>query len=845
MSGNTNLGKYSLTSNSGFNNTAFGTSTLQSNTSSDNNTALGAYALAKNTTGMNNVGLGTNALLYNMSGSNNVGIGPAALMNTLTSNNTAVGASSLALNISGEENVAIGVQAGSNQTIGNCNTFIGSYSDILNNTSDINHSTAIGFGSIITESNQIMMGTSEDTVTIPGSITYSDSTQQTSAYTGYHTSGTYDYASITIGENGEITNITSNVILQSGQVGATGPTGPTGPTGLKGDTGPTGPEGPIGATGPEGPTGPAGPIGATGPAGANGDSAWALNGNNINNTNSGLVIINGNTQIIGDLDLSGNINDLNVLNDAIINNNLYVGNMITSPYISTDSGINPITNILSEGTNIQGTTYTINTMTLSLGSITTPIDQQYTTTKDIYTFSTPYGYSDNTININVPISLNISGNYTLNGPGLTNNLNINAQIQSIEFNILKNNIQWNTITINNTNQINSNMSIPTDKEVVLFGSITETMQNDILNSDFAYNAYFGNFECSFQPDVQIDSANYTVQLTVEYLIKSSSANGNINYYLFSNNIIFNTTMSSWANNSPNNSSNITLNQTSITTQFSQANLSFTTPPTPLTYGSVYSNNLIANNLDISNNITANNLDIINNITANNLDISNNITANNLDISNNITANNLVTQSLQFSNSKTQTSAYTGFTGSEGTYNNPSITIGPNGEITNLTSGSTITTSSFVDLTSNQTITGIKTFQNNISIINGYINYNNYYYLNQQSPNDITPQNPNITFPIYSVYNIYPGNYTINLPTLIHWNTSSAGFTFKLVVFGYIANTTMTLQSDSNNFNYICDYLVSPITSGSTYNISGSQPCVINIMTLYNDFGDQSVNYIIY
>jgi hypothetical protein len=90
----------------------------------------------------------------------------------------------------------------------------------------------------------------------------------------------------------------------TGAMGATGATGPagvvivvdggvvTGPTGPTGATGATGADG-IGVAGATGPTGAAGATGATGVAGATGatgaGAGWALNGNDLVNTNSGNV----------------------------------------------------------------------------------------------------------------------------------------------------------------------------------------------------------------------------------------------------------------------------------------------------------------------------------------------------------------------------------------------------------------------------------------------------------------------------------------------------------------------------------------------------------------------------
>ncbi len=200
---NTNLGSNSLTYNKGINNTAIGASTLTYNTIAGNNTALGAYSLAKNTTGMYNVAIGTNSQLTNVTGSNNVAVGPATLFNntadvntaiganslqnnTTGFSNTALGANSLQTNTTGCSNTALGFRSGINLGLydlsGNNNTFLGALTDVSNN--GICNSTAIGFGSIIDASNQIMIGTTAETVNIPGILLLSgDPTDENQAAT--------------------------------------------------------------------------------------------------------------------------------------------------------------------------------------------------------------------------------------------------------------------------------------------------------------------------------------------------------------------------------------------------------------------------------------------------------------------------------------------------------------------------------------------------------------------------------------------------------------------------------------------------------------------------------------
>lgn len=138
---NTGLGHFALISNTaGFSNTALGAQSMLSNTSGINNTALGNASLMMNTTGSFNVALGAAAMLDNTTGSYNVGVGLNALYNTPSST----------------FNVALGTIAGRDFQHGNNNTFLGT--DTQTNADGYTASTAVGYNTDITASNQIRMG---------------------------------------------------------------------------------------------------------------------------------------------------------------------------------------------------------------------------------------------------------------------------------------------------------------------------------------------------------------------------------------------------------------------------------------------------------------------------------------------------------------------------------------------------------------------------------------------------------------------------------------------------------------------------------------------------------------
>jgi hypothetical protein len=183
--GNTKYGDGALQKNiNGSNNSAFGICSSR-DTDASWNTSFGAYANMSNTVGISNVAVGTNSLLLDISGSYNTAIGTATLLNNLANSNTAIGSNSMENNIIGKENVAIGVQSGYENIDGSKNIFIGAYAgfnnsngsnniflgadtNIANTSKTYNNSTAIGYGSIIDSSNQIMLGTTEENVIIPG-----------------------------------------------------------------------------------------------------------------------------------------------------------------------------------------------------------------------------------------------------------------------------------------------------------------------------------------------------------------------------------------------------------------------------------------------------------------------------------------------------------------------------------------------------------------------------------------------------------------------------------------------------------------------------------------------------
>ena len=198
-SANVGLGYQALyTNSSGANNVAIGSDALRSNTTASNNVAIGYHTLYNTkpvtnedgtiTTPNDNTAVGTEALGYNTSGYNNTAVGRYATYSMTTGNqNTSVGMYSLYSNLYGVNNTSIGYDSLSHITSGNNNVAIGvsagtsgkndSGGYLMTNcfqctflggdtfsTGNWSYSTAIGWGATISGDNQIVLGTSSETV---------------------------------------------------------------------------------------------------------------------------------------------------------------------------------------------------------------------------------------------------------------------------------------------------------------------------------------------------------------------------------------------------------------------------------------------------------------------------------------------------------------------------------------------------------------------------------------------------------------------------------------------------------------------------------------------------------
>lgn len=187
---NTGLGTVALINNTtGTYNTAVGVAAMHNNTTGTNNNAQGVFALYSNTTGSDNIAQGYEALYSNTNGQFNTASGDYALYsNTTGYYNTAYGGEALSFNTTGYSNNAVGLNALRNNTTGIYNTANGyqalyaisteaentavgfnagynptSYSTFLGaeafaGNSSIVNAMALGYGALVYNSNQVVVG---------------------------------------------------------------------------------------------------------------------------------------------------------------------------------------------------------------------------------------------------------------------------------------------------------------------------------------------------------------------------------------------------------------------------------------------------------------------------------------------------------------------------------------------------------------------------------------------------------------------------------------------------------------------------------------------------------------
>ncbi|HJZ80043.1 MAG TPA: hypothetical protein VKD91_06850, partial [Pyrinomonadaceae bacterium] len=144
------------TNTTGAQNAFFGSDAGRANTTGNANAFFGKATGSANTTGGANAFFGNWAGIANTTGSTNSFFGyRAAWHNTSGSDNVIVGYDAGQFNTTGASNSFFGRGAGGSNATGNSNSYLGVWSD---GTADINNSTAIGANAKVTQSNSLVLG---------------------------------------------------------------------------------------------------------------------------------------------------------------------------------------------------------------------------------------------------------------------------------------------------------------------------------------------------------------------------------------------------------------------------------------------------------------------------------------------------------------------------------------------------------------------------------------------------------------------------------------------------------------------------------------------------------------
>ena len=165
---NTFVGHQSGFGNLGTGNTFMGYQAGRNNQSGGYNVFIGLSAGLNNTAGLGNLFLGQQAGVNNTTGNYNLFMGNSSGSATNTgTGNTAIGDGSGLHNTSGQRNTFIGQYAGLNLQTGTDNVFIGFGAKAgTNNPTNVTNSVAIGANAVVSQDNSIVFGTSASKVGI-------------------------------------------------------------------------------------------------------------------------------------------------------------------------------------------------------------------------------------------------------------------------------------------------------------------------------------------------------------------------------------------------------------------------------------------------------------------------------------------------------------------------------------------------------------------------------------------------------------------------------------------------------------------------------------------------------
>lgn len=166
-----NIGANRVLGNLGTQNIFGGVEAGLNNTGSFN--SFFGFGAGRVNTGNANAFFGTSAGLSNMAGHSNSLFGvDAGRMNTSGVGNSFFGIDAGRNNAGGHSNTFVGREAGKANTSGIHNTIIGAFANLAH--PDLSNATAIGYNALVSASNTMVLGTSQVTVQVPGTLAVSE-----------------------------------------------------------------------------------------------------------------------------------------------------------------------------------------------------------------------------------------------------------------------------------------------------------------------------------------------------------------------------------------------------------------------------------------------------------------------------------------------------------------------------------------------------------------------------------------------------------------------------------------------------------------------------------------------
>lgn len=165
-SNNSFVGHNAGTSNTASANSFFGSRSGFANTSGNNNAFFGFAAGENNTTNFNNSFFGSESGRANTGSANSFFGSNSGDDNTSGNFNSFFGNGAGGNSLTGSFNTFVGNAAGLANTSGSNNTVIGAQANVA--SGNLGHATAIGAGAVVSTSDTVVLGRTEDIVRIPG-----------------------------------------------------------------------------------------------------------------------------------------------------------------------------------------------------------------------------------------------------------------------------------------------------------------------------------------------------------------------------------------------------------------------------------------------------------------------------------------------------------------------------------------------------------------------------------------------------------------------------------------------------------------------------------------------------